>query len=205
MKILKIILQVAGILLLIPAVAMATLSFGNRNNDGPSIIFPGDELVSGDLYTGPEPDWGGKRSEGCKSSPPFARQVQGGRILSCDGLRHHLGRAALRGGNPAERPEFRCSAALAGASTCKMDRTRLSRQFRAETRGDAKPGVPDSSIGCRPHLIVQHQGVVVMRRPFCCDDHRGNILSVPNRPKTGVKCQSEQNGGQLNPRQAVFQ
>ena len=57
MKILKIILQVAGILLLIPAVAMATLSFANRNNDGPSIIFPGGELVSGDLYTGPEPDW----------------------------------------------------------------------------------------------------------------------------------------------------
>lgn len=57
MKILKIILQLAGILLLIPAVAMATLSFGNRNNDGPSIIFPGGELVSGDLYTGPEPDW----------------------------------------------------------------------------------------------------------------------------------------------------
>ena len=57
MKILKIVLQVAGILLLIPVVAMATLSFANRNNDGPSIIFPGGELVSGDLYTGPEPDW----------------------------------------------------------------------------------------------------------------------------------------------------
>lgn len=57
MKILKIILQLTGILLLIPVVAMATLSFANRNNDGPSIIFPGGELVSGDLYTGPEPDW----------------------------------------------------------------------------------------------------------------------------------------------------
>ena len=57
MKILKIVLQVAGILLLIPVVAMATLSFANRSNDGPSIIFPGGELVSGDLYTGPEPDW----------------------------------------------------------------------------------------------------------------------------------------------------
>ena len=57
MKILKIVLQVLGILLLIPAVAMATLSYRNRNNDGPSIIFPGGELISGDLYTGPEPDW----------------------------------------------------------------------------------------------------------------------------------------------------
>ena len=57
MKILKIALQVAGILLLIPAVAMATLRFDNRSADGPSILFPGGELVSGDLYTGPEPDW----------------------------------------------------------------------------------------------------------------------------------------------------
>jgi hypothetical protein len=57
MKILKIILQVLGIFLLIPAVGLATLSIENRNNDGPSIIFPGGELVSGDLYRGPEPDW----------------------------------------------------------------------------------------------------------------------------------------------------
>ena len=57
MKILKITLQIAGILLLIPAVGLATLRVDNRNNDGPSIIFPGGELVSGDLYTGPEPDW----------------------------------------------------------------------------------------------------------------------------------------------------
>ena len=57
MKILKIILQVLGIFLLIPAVGLATLSIENRNNDGSSIIFPGGELVSGDLYRGPEPDW----------------------------------------------------------------------------------------------------------------------------------------------------
>ena len=57
MKILRIALQVLGILLLIPAVAMATLRFDNRNADGPSIIFPGGELVSGQLHTGPEPDW----------------------------------------------------------------------------------------------------------------------------------------------------
>ena len=57
MNVLKIVLQVVGILLLIPAVAMATLRFDNRNADGPSILFPGGELVSGELYTGPEPDW----------------------------------------------------------------------------------------------------------------------------------------------------
>jgi len=57
MKKLTISLQVLGVLILIPAVAIATLRFENRNNDGPSILFPGGELVSGELYTGPEPDW----------------------------------------------------------------------------------------------------------------------------------------------------
>ena len=57
MKTLIIILQILGILLLVPAVALATLRFDNRNADGPSILFPGGELVSGHLYTGAEPDW----------------------------------------------------------------------------------------------------------------------------------------------------
>ena len=57
MKIVKLILQVVGVLLLVPAVAMATLRFENRNADGPSILFPGGEMTSGDIHTGPEPDW----------------------------------------------------------------------------------------------------------------------------------------------------
>ena len=56
-NVLLIALQLVIILVTIPAVALATLSFENRNNDGPSILFPGGELVSGDLYSGPEPDW----------------------------------------------------------------------------------------------------------------------------------------------------
>ncbi len=57
MKTVKIILQVVGILILIPTVTLATLRFENRNADGPSILFPGGELTSGELFTGPEPDW----------------------------------------------------------------------------------------------------------------------------------------------------
>ena len=57
MNIARIAFQALGILVLIPAVAIATLRFDNRNADGPSILFPGGELVSGELYTGPEPDW----------------------------------------------------------------------------------------------------------------------------------------------------
>ena len=57
MKGIRIALQVLGILILIPAVVIATLRFDNLNADGPSILFPGGELVSGELYNGPEPDW----------------------------------------------------------------------------------------------------------------------------------------------------
>ena len=56
-KILVAALQIIVAMITIPAVALATMSFENRNNDGPSIVFPGGELVSGELYSGPEPDW----------------------------------------------------------------------------------------------------------------------------------------------------
>ena len=53
----KIVLQVLGILILIPAVGMATLRVEHRNADGPSILFPGGEMTTGRMHTGPEPDW----------------------------------------------------------------------------------------------------------------------------------------------------
>ena len=53
----KIVLQILGVLILIPALAMATMRIENRNADGPSILFPGGEMTSGELHTGPEPDW----------------------------------------------------------------------------------------------------------------------------------------------------
>jgi hypothetical protein len=52
------ILQILGILVLIPAVTIATLRWDNADADGPSILFPGGKLVSGELHTGPAPDWG---------------------------------------------------------------------------------------------------------------------------------------------------
>ncbi len=53
----RLIVQVIGLALLVPAVALATMRFQHRNDDGATIVFPGGELVSGELYTGPEPDW----------------------------------------------------------------------------------------------------------------------------------------------------
>ena len=53
----RIILQIIGIVLLISMVTVVTLKMDNMGADGPSILFPGGELVSGELHTGPEPDW----------------------------------------------------------------------------------------------------------------------------------------------------
>lgn len=54
---LKIILQILGIMVLLLAVTLVTLTLKNRNADGPSVLFPGGELVSGQLHQGAEPDW----------------------------------------------------------------------------------------------------------------------------------------------------
>jgi len=53
----RIFLQVLGVVLLIPLVTIGTLKFAKQDADGPSILFPGGELVSGELHSGPDPDW----------------------------------------------------------------------------------------------------------------------------------------------------
>ncbi|MGK0221224.1 MAG: hypothetical protein ACI9ON_000459 [Limisphaerales bacterium] len=53
----RIILQILGILILILGVTIITLRWDNRDADGPSILFPGGQLVSGDLHAGTDPDW----------------------------------------------------------------------------------------------------------------------------------------------------
>jgi hypothetical protein len=53
----RIILQILAILILILGVTIITLRWDNRDADGPSILFPGGPLVSGDIHTGADPDW----------------------------------------------------------------------------------------------------------------------------------------------------
>jgi len=53
----RIFLQILGLIILLPAIALLTIKFDKQNNDGPSILFPGGELTSGELHQGPEPDW----------------------------------------------------------------------------------------------------------------------------------------------------
>lgn len=54
---LRILIQIIGLLVMLLAVTLITLKLKHQNADGPSILFPGGELVSGELHTGPEPDW----------------------------------------------------------------------------------------------------------------------------------------------------
>ncbi len=51
------ILQILGVFVLVLGLTIVTLRWENADADGPSILFPGGELVSGELYDGPEPDW----------------------------------------------------------------------------------------------------------------------------------------------------
>lgn len=53
----RFILQVIGLLVLLLAATLVTLKLKHQDADGPSVLFPGGELVSGELHTGPEPDW----------------------------------------------------------------------------------------------------------------------------------------------------
>ena len=54
---LKGLVQIVGLIALLLVLTLITLKLKNQNADGPSVLFPGGELVSGQLHEGPEPDW----------------------------------------------------------------------------------------------------------------------------------------------------
>jgi hypothetical protein len=54
---LRVALQLLGIVVLLLGVSVVTLKLSKSGGDGPSILFPGGALVAGELHTGPDPDW----------------------------------------------------------------------------------------------------------------------------------------------------
>ena len=46
-----------GFVVLIGAVTIGTLRIQRSSGDGATVVFPGGEMVAGELNTGPEPDW----------------------------------------------------------------------------------------------------------------------------------------------------
>ena len=57
MKAVTITLQIVGLFALVLLTTIVTLRMQNQDADGPSILFPGGRLVSGELHAGPDPDW----------------------------------------------------------------------------------------------------------------------------------------------------
>jgi len=56
-KILKIVLQMVGFVVLMGAVTIGTLRIQRSSADGATVVFPGGEMVAGELHTGAEPNW----------------------------------------------------------------------------------------------------------------------------------------------------
>lgn len=54
---LRILLQIIGVFALLLGLTLLTLRLAYKDGDGPSRLFPGGALVSGELHSGPEPDW----------------------------------------------------------------------------------------------------------------------------------------------------
>ena len=142
MKILKYALQAIGILLLIPAVAIATLRFEYRNADGPSILFPGGELVTGDLYTGPEPDWSFtdqipnvelQLNDPLSSRRIFIMENEGKIYVASSYMTTFLGRLWKEWAVQAEKGD--------GSVVVRIDGTRYERQLVRVTEGPELVGV----------------------------------------------------------------
>ena len=50
-------LQMVGFVVLIGAVTIGTLRIQRSSADGATVVFPGGEMIAGELHTGAEPDW----------------------------------------------------------------------------------------------------------------------------------------------------
>ena len=53
----RVVLRILGLVLAVLLIAIAGLAVGARFHDGPIAIFAGGPFASGELVTGPEPDW----------------------------------------------------------------------------------------------------------------------------------------------------
>lgn len=141
-RVFTIVLQLIGILVLIPAVTWAALRYENRNNDGPSILFPGGELVTGRLYTGPEPDWRFTDQIGTVDlqldNPPSSRliwinEVDGRIFITSDYMGTWIGRLWKHWAVQAEQGD--------GLAVLRIDGVRYPRQLVRILDGPELDGV----------------------------------------------------------------
>ncbi|MEM7220680.1 MAG: hypothetical protein AAF515_20125 [Pseudomonadota bacterium] len=142
MRILKVIAQVVGLIVLVYGVGMFTIYLDKRNEDGPSILFPGGELVSGDLHQGPDPDWGFtddvftielQLDETGTSRRIFVMESDGKLYVPSGYMRSTLGRLWKNWAFVADEGD--------GLAVARIEGVRYARQLKRLTSGPAIDGV----------------------------------------------------------------
>lgn len=135
------VLVVVGVLVLIPVVVIAALAISSRFSDGPTALFGGGPLRSGELVTGEEPDWSFLRDVGTIElqlvDPPRSRLVwvaeHEGKIYVVSGyMGSAIGRMWKRWPVQAERD---------GRTIIRVDGKRYPRTLRRIRSGPVVEGV----------------------------------------------------------------
>ena len=141
MKIVKQAIIIFLCLLLIPATAVLTAAVKQRFADGPNRVFSGGPLVSGELHTGPEPDWSFVGDiptiELQLLDPPRSRKIwvaeADGKLYVWSGyMSTAVGRMWKRWPVQAERD---------GRAVMRINGTRYERQLVRITSGDVLDGI----------------------------------------------------------------
>jgi hypothetical protein len=141
MKIAKRLVVIALCLLLIPVTAVVTAAAKQRFADGPNRLFSGGPLLSGELHTGPEPDWSFVGEIGTIElqllDPPRSRRIwiaeHGGKLyLLSSYMSSTIGRLWKRWPVQAERD---------GRAVIRIDGTRYERQLLRIKSGDILDGI----------------------------------------------------------------
>ncbi len=141
MKIAKRLTIVVLCLLLIPVTAVVTAAAKQRFADGPNLVFSGGPLESGELHTGPEPDWSFVSEvptiELQLLDPPRSRRIwtaeYAGKLYVWSGyMGTAVGRLWKRWPVQAERN---------GHAVIRIDGIRYERQLVRITSGDILDGI----------------------------------------------------------------
>lgn len=141
MKIAKHLTIIVFCLLLIPGAAFATAAVKQRFADGPNLVFSGGPLESGELHTGPEPDWSFvadiETIELQLMDPPRSRRIwtveYDGKLYVWSGyMNTRAGRLWKHWPIQAERD---------GRAVIRIDGIRYERQLVRITSGDVLDGI----------------------------------------------------------------
>ena len=134
---------VVGCLLLIPVTAVLTATAKQRLSDGSDFVFSGGPLVSGELHTGPEPDWSFTNDivtiELQLEDPPRSRTIwvgeHDGKLYVSAYMRSAIGRLWKNWPRQAGRD---------GRAVLRIDGKRYERQLRRIESGPILEGITAS-------------------------------------------------------------